>query len=264
LPRQHHDTPYRDAPPAHAAPARDSTSRPARRPPPTRGARSETDARKHASPSRPASSSKSPVPGKSPSKSPSAHKAPSARKTAAAEPARKSAPVAKAASSTKPAAAAPARRSSRRGRRTGGGGQVAHLTSQPTTRNAYVGTRAWLLEQHGAVCAYCGRRWTPGVMTLDHVTPRRGQTAYDRRDNLVLACPGCNAAKRDLAPLAFLLGDRTRAANLLAYGAHLSPMLLDLARSLVAPDAAPPTTSERLRYADLALDDLDGESPYRD
>jgi len=101
-------------------------------------------------------------------------------------------------------------------------------------------------------------------MTLDHVTPRRGQTAYDRRDNLVLACPGCNAAKRDLAPLAFLLGDRTRAANLLAYGAHLSPMLLDLARSLVAPDAAPPTTSERLRYADLALDDLDGESPYRD
>ncbi len=70
-------------------------------------------------------------------------------------------------------------------------------------------------------------------MTLDHVAPRRGQTAYDRRDNLVLACQSCNAAKRDLAPLAFLLGARKRAKNLLRYGAHLSAGLLDLARSLV-------------------------------
>src|SRR5215210_7013942 len=88
-------------------------------------------------------------------------------------------------------------------------------------------------------------------MTLDHVAPRRGQTAYDRRDNLVLACPGCNAAKRDLAPLAFLLGDRSRAANLLAYGAHLSPMLLDLARSLVSAEPVAPAATERARFAEL-------------
>jgi hypothetical protein len=73
-------------------------------------------------------------------------------------------------------------------------------------------------------------------MTLDHVAPRRGQTAYDRRDNLVLACRGCNEAKRDLSPLAYLLAVRARAANLLRYGAHLSPGLLDLARSLVPKD----------------------------
>lgn len=94
-------------------------------------------------------------------------------------------------------------------------------------------TRMWLLEQHGPVCAYCDRTFTARVMTLDHVAPRRGQTAYDRRDNLVLACPGCNAAKRDQAPLAFLLASRPRAASLLRYGSHLSPGLLDLARSLV-------------------------------
>lgn len=70
-------------------------------------------------------------------------------------------------------------------------------------------------------------------MTLDHVAPRRGQSAYDRRDNLVLACPGCNMAKRDLAPLAFLLASRKRAMHLLKYGAHLSPGLVDLARSIV-------------------------------
>ena len=75
-------------------------------------------------------------------------------------------------------------------------------------------------------------------MTLDHVAPRRGQTAYDRRDNLVLACPGCNAAKRDLPPTAYLLGSRGRAANLLRYGAHLSPMLLEIARALAPAGAS--------------------------
>jgi hypothetical protein len=101
-------------------------------------------------------------------------------------------------------------------------------------------------------------------MTLDHVAPRRGQTAYDRRDNLVLACPGCNMVKRDQAPLAFLLGSRIRAVNLVRYGAHLSPMLVDLARSLVpagAEVASLDTDSSAIDWASLI--DLDGESPYR-
>ena len=92
-------------------------------------------------------------------------------------------------------------------------------------------------------------------MTLDHVAPRRGQTAYDRRDNLVLACRGCNALKRDLSPLAFLLGKKGRAAHLLKYGAHLSVGLLDLVRPL-ARGAVPPRET-------WGADD-DGESPYRD
>ena len=108
-----------------------------------------------------------------------------------------------------------------------------------------MGTREWLLEQHGPVCAYCGTRSTAGEMTLDHVAPRRGQTAYDRRDNLVLACKACNALKKDLAPLAFLLRSRKRAMNLLRYGSHLSHGLLELARTLV-PEG------------------FDPDSPYRD
>ncbi len=108
-----------------------------------------------------------------------------------------------------------------------------------------MGTREWLLEQHGPVCAYCGTRSTAAEMTLDHVAPRRGQTAYDRRDNLVLACKNCNALKKDLAPLAFLLRSRKRAMSLLRYGSHLSHGLLELARSLV-PEG------------------FDPDSPYRD
>jgi hypothetical protein len=105
-------------------------------------------------------------------------------------------------------------------------------------------------------------------MTLDHVAPRRGQTAYDRRDNLVLACPGCNTAKRDLAPLAFLLSVRTRAANLLRYGAHLSPMLLDMAQSLVAVEAVAPSNGKKNGAAKVGgavtTPDADGDSPYSD
>lgn len=122
-------------------------------------------------------------------------------------------------------------------------------------------TRAWLLKQHGPVCAYCGLKYTARVMTLDHVAPRRGQTAYDRRDNLVLACRDCNAKKRDLAPLAFLLGVKGRAANLLKFGAHLSAGLIDLARNL-AGGQAPPAGSKADR--EMWGPDDDGESPYKD
>ena len=107
-------------------------------------------------------------------------------------------------------------------------------------------------------------RFKPSAMTLDHVQPRRGQTAYDRRDNLVLACQECNAAKRDLAPIAFLLARRSRAVNLLRYGSHLSPMLLDLARSLVPPGTEVPGEISPVRITDWGDEDDDGESPYKD
>lgn len=100
-------------------------------------------------------------------------------------------------------------------------------------------------------------------MTLDHVAPRRGQTAYDRRDNLVLACKGCNTAKKDLAPLAFLLGLRSRAANLVRYGAHLSAGLLDLAKSLLPPE--PSSGAQNIDHDKWGAPILaEEDSPYRD
>jgi 5-methylcytosine-specific restriction endonuclease McrA len=126
------------------------------------------------------------------------------------------------------------------------------LTSHPTTRGAQTNTRAWLLKHYGPHCAYCGLKVSPRVITLDHVAPRRGQTAYDRRDNLVLACRDCNAKKKDMAPLAFLLAVKSRAANLVRYGAHLSAGLLALARPLVP----------RERFN--TRDEHDGPSPYSD
>ena len=103
------------------------------------------------------------------------------------------------------------------------------------------------------MCAYCERRIAASSITLDHVTPRRGQTAYDRRDNLVLACPACNKQKADQAFLAFLLARRSRAASLLRYGAHLSPMLVNLAREIAGPEAV--ARAERLSDPDYPYSD---------
>ena len=95
-------------------------------------------------------------------------------------------------------------------------------------------------------------------MTLDHVTPRRGQSAYDRRDNLVLACKTCNAAKADKPILAFLLGRRDRAISLYRYGDHLSGMLRDMARQLAGEEAdvidAERETSQAARAAEAAAE----------
>ena len=153
-----------------------------------------------------------------------------------------------------PYAEAPRAKRPRRGRGKGGPAtSQPRLTSLPTTRTAYVETREWLLLRHGPVCAYCARRVAADDITLDHVTPRRGQTAYDRRDNLVLACQRCNGIKADTPILAFLLGRRERAESLIRYGLHLSPMLVDLARQIAGPEAT--ALAERL---------ADPDYPYAD
>jgi 5-methylcytosine-specific restriction endonuclease McrA len=90
------------------------------------------------------------------------------------------------------------------------------------------------------VCAYCGTRVAVDTITLDHVRPRRGQSAYDRPDNLVLACRPCNAAKADTPLLAFLMAKRARGVFLLHYGDHLSEPLKQLARSASERPLLPP------------------------
>lgn len=130
---------------------------------------------------------------------------------------------------------------------------IIQHTSQPTSREAYAETRRWLLARHGPVCAYCERTVDAKTITLDHCTPRRGQSAYDRRDNLVLSCRSCNALKRDKSFLAFLLERPARAVSLLTYGTHLSHGLTELVHQLAGPDAV--ARAERL---------ADPDYPYAD
>jgi 5-methylcytosine-specific restriction endonuclease McrA len=105
---------------------------------------------------------------------------------------------------------------------------------------SYSAHRDWLLARHGPVCAYCGARVSPETITLDHVRPRKGLSAYDRPDNLVLACRVCNAAKADTPLLAFLMAKRSRGVFLLHYGDHLSDPLKELARHASERPLLPP------------------------
>ena len=165
----------------------------------------------------------------------------------------------------------PRKRRSRGGAKTAGSKSAAKAATRPTqhssqstTRAAYAETRRWLLAEHGPVCAYCARKFPAKDMTLDHVSPRRGQDAYDRRDNLVLACKTCNAAKADKPILAFLLQRKERAVSLAQYGVHLSPMLRDMALQIadgvVSRDASAPT-DEDSPYSDVGY--RDPLRPYR-
>ncbi|MGH7532245.1 MAG: HNH endonuclease [Gemmatimonadales bacterium] len=93
--------------------------------------------------------------------------------------------------------------------------------------------RDWLLSTYGPHCAYCGQTIKPETATLDHVRPRKGQKAYDRPDNLVIACRDCNAAKADMPLVSWLLQRKSRAVLLLEYGHHLSSGLQQEAARLV-------------------------------
>ena len=144
--------------------------------------------------------------------------------------------------------------------------RVSH-TSQPTSRAAYQETRVWLLKTHGHICAYCGKTYPAKELTLDHVTPRRGQSAYDRRNNLVLACKACNAAKADKPFLAWVIGNKTRAKHLWVYGQHLSDGILDILRPMVGdiPVPAPkPETPARPKRHVYGLRHHADDSPYLD
>jgi len=186
----------------------------------------------------PPPASAAPAASKAAQKAPAAAKAPAASKASAAP---------RTPAAQKAATNAPARRRS--------SGPPPQHTSSPTTRAAYQETRQWLLKEHGPVCAYCARRFPPKEMTLDHVTPRKGQSAYDRRDNLVLACKECNAAKADMPILAFLLRKRERAVSLAQYGVHLSHMLremvLQIADGVATSDGPASNGADDSPYADV-------------
>lgn len=99
--------------------------------------------------------------------------------------------------------------------------------------------RQWLIDRYGPICAYCGADIDVNRTTLDHVYPRKGQTAYDRPDNLVIACQPCNAAKADTPFIAFIAQKRSRGVFLLHYGEHLSDWVKDMIRQTSERDFLP-------------------------
>jgi len=75
-------------------------------------------------------------------------------------------------------------------------------------------------------CVYCGERFEPDLLTLDHVQPRtRGG---DRSGgNLVTACGGCNARKGAMRLAEFLHADEAARGHFFQLAApHVWPRIL--------------------------------------
>jgi 5-methylcytosine-specific restriction protein A len=53
----------------------------------------------------------------------------------------------------------------------------------------------WKRRRAGGVCYYCGNKFTPQALTMDHVVPlvRGGRST---KGNLVPACKECNTRKK--------------------------------------------------------------------
>lgn len=73
---------------------------------------------------------------------------------------------------------------------------------------------------------YCGERFDPEALTVDHVQPRmRGGDGSD--GNLVTACSGCNARKGGLRLADFLREDAIAREHFFTLAApHVWPRLL--------------------------------------
>jgi 5-methylcytosine-specific restriction endonuclease McrA len=62
------------------------------------------------------------------------------------------------------------------------------------------GSQWWKRRRSSGICYYCGRKFPPADLTMDHIVPiiRGGRS---RKGNVVPACKECNNKKKYLLPV---------------------------------------------------------------
>ncbi len=92
-------------------------------------------------------------------------------------------------------------------------------------------------------CVYCGERFEPEALTVDHVQPRMRGGDHSG-GNLVTACGGCNARKGGLRLADFLRADPVAREHFFTLATpHIWPRILRTVRDEldrpVPPDVRP-------------------------
>lgn len=72
-----------------------------------------------------------------------------------------------------------------------------HIRREKQKARALRATQWWKRRRSSGLCHYCGRKFPPRELTMDHVVPliRGGRT---RRGNVVPACKDCNNRKKHM------------------------------------------------------------------
>ena len=73
----------------------------------------------------------------------------------------------------------------------------AELNREKNRARELRNTAWWRKKKSSGVCHYCGRRFTPAELTMDHLIPlsRGGRS---ERHNIVPACKECNNKKKHM------------------------------------------------------------------
>jgi len=80
----------------------------------------------------------------------------------------------------------------------------AHMARERAKARELRNSQWWRQQLARGLCHYCGRKFPPNELTMDHIIPvaRGGKST---RGNVVPCCRDCNAAKRALTPAEIIL-----------------------------------------------------------
>ena len=110
-------------------------------------------------------------------------------------------------------------------------------------------TRQWLLDRHGPVCAYCGRRISTKGITLDHVT-----RALHESDILITDESGPISMAGTMGGLATEIDDDS--TDIVIEGAHATMGRTRLSTLTVSPGPSCSGFYEQVIYWDVPCDKL--------
>ncbi len=80
----------------------------------------------------------------------------------------------------------------------------AHISKEREKARKLRKSQWWLTKLNQGICNYCGQKFAPKELTMDHVVPvARGGTST--QGNIVPACKDCNAKKKLTTPAEELL-----------------------------------------------------------
>ncbi len=80
------------------------------------------------------------------------------------------------------------------------GADESHIRREKAKSREMRASQWWKRKRSGGICFYCGGKFKPAELTMDHLIPivRGGKSVHG---NVVPACKECNSKKKYLLPL---------------------------------------------------------------